>query len=133
MSQEERDQVLHQFNTEDQLPLLLLSLNAGGIGLNLVRYFIFSFLSHLSRASVVFICDPWWNPFVEEQAIDRVHRIGQTRPVSIYKLYMNNTVEVKIEELQKKKVSLVRDILDLDGEQDDNRLTINELCSFFDT
>lgn len=133
MSQEERDQVLHQFNTEDQLPLLLLSLNAGGIGLNLVRYFIFSFLSRLSRASVVFICDPWWNPFVEEQAIDRVHRIGQTRPVSIYKLYMNNTVEVKIEELQKKKVSLVRDILDLDGEQDDNRLTINELCSFFDT
>ena len=82
---------------------------------------------------MVFICDPWWNPFVEEQAIDRVHRIGQTRPVSIYKLYMNNTVEVKIEELQKKKVSLVRDILDLDGEQDDNRLTINELCSFFDT
>lgn len=133
MSQEERDQVLHQFNTEDQLPLLLLSLNAGGIGLNLVRYFIFSFPSRLNRASVVFICDPWWNPFVEEQAIDRVHRIGQTRPVSIYKLYMNNTVEVKIEELQKKKVSLVQDILDLDGEQDDNRLTINELCSFFDT
>ena len=133
MSQEERDQVLHQFNTEDQLPLLLLSLNAGGIGLNLVRYFIFSFLSRLNRASVVFICDPWWNPFVEEQAIDRVHRIGQTRPVSIYKLYMNNTVEVKIEELQKKKVSLVQDILDLDGAQQDNRLTINELCSFFDT
>ena len=70
--------------------VLLMSLKCG-VGLN------------LTEASTVILCEPWWNPFVEEQAIDRVHRIGQTRPVKIYRLSVPGTVEEHILQLQEKK------------------------------
>ena len=71
--------------------MLLVSLTAGGLGLN------------LTAADHVFILDPWWNPAVEDQAADRAHRIGQERPVMVYRLVARNTVEERILALQKKK------------------------------
>jgi SNF2 family DNA or RNA helicase len=79
--------------------LFLVSLKAGGVGLN------------LTAADYVFILDPWWNPAVEAQAIDRAHRIGQTKRVVAYRLLARNTVEEKVEQLQRKKRELVQAVL----------------------
>ena len=83
-------------NTE----LFLLSLKAGGIGLN------------LTQASEVLILDPWWNPAVEQQATDRAHRIGQTEPVTIYRFVGQNTIESKIREIHQQKTDLAYQILE---------------------
>jgi SNF2 family DNA or RNA helicase len=77
------------------LPVFLISLKAGGAGLN------------LSAADTVIHFDPWWNPAVEAQATDRAHRIGQTRVVTAYKLIARGTVEEKIMNLQQKKRALI--------------------------
>jgi superfamily II DNA or RNA helicase len=82
------------------IPVFLISLKAGGTGLNLVE------------ADTVIHYDPWWNPAVENQATDRAHRIGQTRPVFVHKLIAHSTVEQKIAELQKTKAQLARGLLD---------------------
>ncbi len=82
------------------VPLFLISLKAGGFGLN------------LTAADTVIHYDPWWNPAVENQATDRAHRIGQTKSVFIYKLITRGTVETKILDMQKQKQALVRGILD---------------------
>ena len=89
----ERQEVIDRFNAKDgsAAPVFLISLKAGGTGLN------------LATADTVFIYDPWWNPAVEDQAIDRVHRIGQGREVTVYRLLASGTVEEKILELKKKK------------------------------
>ena len=82
--------------------MFLISLKAGGHGLN------------LTAADYVFILDPWWNPAVEAQAIDRTHRIGQTRRVFAYRLIARDTVEEKIVELQKTKRDLAEAIISAD-------------------
>ena len=74
-------------------PVFLISLKAGGVGLN------------LTAADYVFLLDPWWNPAVEAQAIDRAHRIGQSRHVFAYRLIARDTVEEKIAELQQRNAS----------------------------
>ena len=74
---------------------MLMSLKAGGTGLN------------LTAADHVFLCDPWWNPAVEDQAADRAHRIGQTRPVFVYRLVAADTVEERILVLQDTKRALM--------------------------
>ena len=79
--------------------MFLVSLRAGGTGLN------------LTSASYVVLFDPWWNPAVEAQAIDRTHRIGQDRTVIAFRLIARGTIEEKIFELQQRKASLVRDVL----------------------
>ena len=89
-----RRQRVERFQTDPDCPLFLISLKAGGLGLN------------LTAASYVFILDPWWNPAVEAQAIDRAHRIGQTRHVFAYRLICEDTVEQRIIELQQKKRQL---------------------------
>lgn len=81
-------------------PVFLMSLKAGGVGLNLVE------------ADYVFLLDPWWNPAVESQAIDRVHRIGQRRAVNAYRFIAKNTVEEKILSLQQAKKSVSAEMLD---------------------
>ena len=86
-----RSAVVDGFQSVDGPPILLASLKAGGVGLN------------LTAADHVFILDPWWNPFAEDQAADRTHRIGQTRPVSIYRLVTADTVEERVLALQEKK------------------------------
>jgi SNF2 family DNA or RNA helicase len=88
-----------RFMDDPDCALFLISLKAGGHGLN------------LTAAEYVFILDPWWNPAAEAQAIDRAHRIGQTRPVFAYRLIARNTVEEKILELQKSKRELAEAII----------------------
>ncbi len=90
-STRDRAAVVESFQTDAGPPVMLISLKAGGTGLN------------LTAADHVFLCDPWWNPAVEDQAADRAHRIGQERPVMIYRLVASDTVEERILELQQRK------------------------------
>jgi SNF2 family DNA or RNA helicase len=98
-----RKERVQRFQENPDCPLFLISLKAGGHGLN------------LTAADYVFILDPWWNPAVEAQAIDRAHRLGQTRHVFAYRLICNNTVEDKIIELQKSKRDLADAIISADN------------------
>jgi SNF2 family DNA or RNA helicase len=93
-STRDRGGVVSSFQDAAGPPILLISLTAGGVGLN------------LTAADHVFILDPWWNPAVEDQAADRSHRIGQDRPVMVYRLVAGNTLEQRILELQEKKRAL---------------------------
>ena len=90
---------VNRFQEDAQCQLFLISLKAGGQGLN------------LTAADYVFILDPWWNPAVEAQAIDRAHRIGQTRQVMAYRIICRNTVEEKIVKLQESKRELAEAIV----------------------
>lgn len=95
----DRSSVVKQFNTDASITAFLLSMKAGGVGLN------------LTAADTVIIFDPWWNPAVEEQAIDRVCRIGQQSVVNVYRLRTLDTIEGKIELLQKRKRALFDSIV----------------------
>ncbi len=99
----QRQQHVERFQNDPKCPLFLISLKAGGHGLN------------LTAADYVFILDPWWNPAVEAQAIDRAHRIGQERHVFAYRLIARDTVEEKIVDLQKTKRDLADAIISADG------------------
>jgi len=99
---------VERFQSDPECKLFLISLKAGGVGLN------------LTAAEYVFLLDPWWNPAVEAQAIDRTHRIGQSQPVFAYRLIARDTVEEKVLELQQSKRALADAII---GE--DNRLLGN--------
>ena len=96
----DRGQVVERFQTDPECNLFLISLRAGGLGLN------------LTAAGYVFLLDPWWNPAVEAQAIDRAHRIGQTQPVFAYRMIARGTVEEKILELQDSKRKIVEAVLE---------------------
>ncbi len=96
-STQDRETPVRRFQA-GEVPLFLLSLKAGGVGLN------------LTAADTVFIYDPWWNPAVENQAIDRAYRIGQDKPVFIYKLVCEGTVEERIIALQKRKATLAQSV-----------------------
>ena len=98
-----RKDVVQRFQTDPDLPVFLISLKAGGVGLN------------LTSAEYVFIMDPWWNPAVEAQAIDRTHRIGQKKPVFAYRLICENTVEQRILELQSRKRDLADAVVGGEG------------------
>ena len=97
-SKEERIKLVHSFN-ENEVPLFLISLKAGGTGLNLVG------------ADVVIHYDPWWNLAAQNQATDRAHRIGQTKKVSVFKLIVKDTIEQKIIDMQNAKKDLADAIL----------------------
>jgi superfamily II DNA or RNA helicase len=99
----DRKAPVERFQTDPACGVFLISLKAGGLGLN------------LTAADYVFLLDPWWNPAVETQAIDRAHRVGQTRNVFAYRLICRNTVEEKIALLQEKKRSLAEAILEADS------------------
>ncbi len=96
---QDRKSPVQRFQKDKDCPVFLISLKAGGLGLN------------LTAADYVFILDPWWNPAVEQQAIDRAHRIGQTRHVFAYRLICKDTVEQRIAELQQKKKKLADAII----------------------
>lgn len=96
---EERGPLVEDFQKSDGPAVFLISLRAGGFGLN------------LTAASYVVLFDPWWNPAVENQAIDRTHRIGQTSKVIAYRLLVKDSIEEKIRHLQKQKKALAADIL----------------------
>jgi SNF2 family DNA or RNA helicase len=98
-----REEVVNNFQDDANASVFLISLKAGGTGLN------------LTSASYVILFDPWWNPAVEAQAIDRTHRIGQDRTVIAYRMLTRGTIEDKIWELQRRKGDMVNDILNEGG------------------
>jgi SNF2 family DNA or RNA helicase len=103
-STKNRLEIVKEFNENPKIPVFLVSLKAGGTGLNLVG------------ADTVIHYDMWWNPAMEAQATDRVHRIGQKNSVSSYKLVTLNTIEEKIVEMQKRKKGLVKKVVSCDDE-----------------
>jgi superfamily II DNA or RNA helicase len=94
-----RGEVVKEFQSNKDIKLFLISIKAGGVGLN------------LTEADYVFILDPWWNPAVEQQAIDRTHRIGQNKNVFIYKFITKDTVEEKILALQNRKRKVAESLI----------------------
>jgi len=114
---ENRGELVQKFQATEGPAIFLISLKAGGFGLN------------LTAASYVVLFDPWWNPAVENQAIDRTHRIGQTNKVIAYRLLIKNSIEEKIRELQKQKKALAQDVL---GEEKfAQSLTLDDLHFLF--
>lgn len=99
----DREKAIKAFQEQDSTRVFLISLKAGGVGLN------------LTAADYVYIVDPWWNPAVEQQAIDRTHRIGQTKSIFAYRLICKDTIEEKIMLLQERKLNLVKDLIADDG------------------
>ncbi|WP_434971226.1 SNF2-related protein [Microbacterium sp. bgisy207] len=114
-----RPAVIDQFRTGDA-PAFFVSLKAGGVGLNLVE------------ADYVILLDPWWNPAVEAQAIDRSHRIGQTRPVIVYRLISKGTIEEKVMALKTSKAQLFDRVLDTDGDAIGGGLSADDIRSLVD-
>jgi superfamily II DNA or RNA helicase len=106
-STKDRAAVVDRFQNQSEIPVFLISLKAGGVGLN------------LAAADTVFHFDPWWNPAVEDQATDRAHRIGQERAVTSYKLITRGTVEEKILALQNRK----REVIDATVESEEPLMT----------
>ncbi len=99
----DREKAIQSFQNNDEVRVFLISLKAGGVGLN------------LTAADYVYIVDPWWNPAVEQQAIDRTHRIGQTKNIFAYRMICKDTIEDKIIQLQEKKRALAREIISDDA------------------
>jgi SNF2 family DNA or RNA helicase len=95
----ERQQLVQRFQEEENLPVFLISLKAGGVGLT------------LTAADYVYLVDPWWNPAAEQQAIDRTHRIGQQNKVFAYKMICKDSVEEKILALQQRKKALAEELI----------------------
>lgn len=110
----DRASVVARFQNDPECPVFLISLRAGALGLN------------LTAADYVFVLDPWWNPAVEAQAIDRAHRIGQTRPVFAYRYIARDTVEEKILELHRDKRALAEALVGGDLEHG-GKLSLDEL------
>jgi SNF2 family DNA or RNA helicase len=119
-SSKNRLSIVKKFNEDQNIPVFLVSLKAGGTGLNLVG------------ADTVIHYDMWWNPAVENQATDRVHRIGQKNSVSSYKLVTSNTIEEKILELQNRKKGLVKKVISSD-EEAISKLTWEEVLELLQT
>jgi len=94
--------------------VFLISLKAGGVGLNLVE------------ADYVIVLDPWWNPATEAQAVDRAHRIGQTKKVMVYRLVAKDTIEEKVMSLKAAKSALVSSVLD-DGDFTSGALSADDI------
>jgi len=95
----DREKAIQNFQNDDEVRVFLISLKAGGVGLN------------LTAADYVYIVDPWWNPAVEQQAIDRTHRIGQTKNIFAYRMICKDTIEDKILQLQEKKRLLAKELI----------------------
>lgn len=114
----DREKAIHEFQNNHECRVFLISLKAGGIGLN------------LTAADYVYIVDPWWNPAVEQQAIDRTHRIGQTKNIFAYRLICKDTLEEKMLQLQEQKRTLANELV-----SDDNafmkRLTRDDIAFLF--
>jgi SNF2 family DNA or RNA helicase len=116
-STRDRAEVLRSFK-EGTAPVFLISLKAGGFGLN------------LTEADYCFLLDPWWNPATEAQAVDRTHRIGQTRNVMVYRLIAKDTIEEKVMALKERKAALFASVLD-EGNAFGGSLSANDIRELF--
>jgi hypothetical protein len=114
----EREEAIQEFQNNHDCRVFLISLKAGGIGLN------------LTAADYVYIVDPWWNPAVEQQAIDRTHRIGQTKNIFAYRLICKDTLEEKMLQLQERKRALAADLVSDDTAMM-KRLTKDDIAFLF--
>ncbi|CDR47662.1 CYFA0S36e00122g1_1 [Cyberlindnera fabianii] len=119
MNANARDDVVREFYRDDNKKLMLISLKAGNAGLT------------LTCANHVIIMDPFWNPYVEYQAQDRCHRIGQQKPVTVYRMLIKNTVEDRILDLQERKRSLIESALDPSGMKEASRLSREDIARLF--
>ncbi|KAJ4298722.1 hypothetical protein N0V88_003754 [Collariella sp. IMI 366227] len=119
MSRNARDDAVRDFTENLRTKVMLVSLRAGNAGLNLVA------------ASRIIICDPFWNPYIEMQAVDRAHRIGQQREVQVHRILVKETVEDRILDLQEKKRALVEAALDEGQSKSVGRLSERELAYLF--
>ncbi|SEM09750.1 SWIM zinc finger [Blastococcus sp. DSM 46786] len=117
-STRDRERVIDEFR-DGRAPVFLISLKAGGFGLN------------LTEADYVFVLDPWWNPAAEAQAIDRAHRIGQDKTVMVYRLVAADTIEQKVLALQERKRDLFSRVLDDDGGTLSGALTAEDIRGLF--
>ena len=115
---DERIEMVDKFNKDPDVKIFLISLKAGGTGLN------------LTGADMVIHYDPWWNLSAENQATDRAYRIGQKNNVQVYKLITSNSIEEKIQELQEKKAKLIDDVLDT-KQTFISKLSKDEIMSLF--
>eukprot|EP00054_Salpingoeca_dolichothecata_P022471 m.147435 g.147435 ORF g.147435 m.147435 type:complete len:153 (+) comp24351_c0_seq2:2182-2640(+) len=118
MAPAHRAAVIDAFNTSPQISVFLISLKAGGLALN------------LTAASRVYICDPWWNGAVESQAMDRIHRLGQYRPVVVTRMIVENSIESRIIQLQEKKNLVFESTIGMDPSAL-SRLTEDDLKFLF--
>lgn len=116
LNQQQRERVIHEFSENPSILVMLISLKAGGVGIN------------LTAASNVFLLDPWWNPAVEEQAIMRIHRIGQTKQVSIKRFIVKDTVEERMLQVQARKQRMISGAL---TDQEVRSARIEELKMLF--
>ena len=124
MSLDQRQEVLRKFRSDSRIKVILMSLKAGGQGIN------------PGAASTAFLLDPWWNPAVEEQAINRCHRIGQTRPVVVKRFVVRGTVEDNMLVLQERKRAVAADAVESNTAEDwakvaADRLGLDDLKQFF--
>ena len=119
MSRVQRDDAVIDFTENPATKVMLVSLRAGNAGLNLVA------------ASRIIIMDPFWNPYIEMQAVDRAHRIGQQNPVQVHRILVKGTVEDRILQLQDQKRSLVEAALDEGESRNLGRLSTKELAFLF--
>jgi len=117
-SSHQRDAAVRDFRSGVN-HVFLISLKAGGFGLN------------LTEADYVFVCDPWWNPAAEAQAVDRTHRIGQTRPVTVYRLVSQGTIEEKVVALQERKRELFTAVVD-EGDAFGSAIGASDVRELFD-
>ncbi|KAI1279466.1 hypothetical protein F5Y07DRAFT_387588 [Xylaria sp. FL0933] len=115
----DRDAAVDDFMKKPEVKVMLVSLRCGNAGLNLYA------------ATRVIMLDPFWNPSVEDQAIKRAHRLGQTRPVITYRILVKETVEDRIIALQEKKRQLVSDVLNAEARRGVSRLSVSELAGLF--
>ncbi|WP_299214793.1 DEAD/DEAH box helicase [uncultured Aquimarina sp.] len=111
----DRERIVNEFQENDAISLFFISLKAGGVGLN------------LTKASYVVLLDPWWNPFIEKQAIARAHRIGQKNNVMVTRFITKNTIEEKIIQLQDQKRQLSDEIIDIEAIPDYIESDLEEL------
>jgi SNF2 family DNA or RNA helicase len=118
-STKDRQGQVEDFQHTEEIRIFLISLKAGGVGLN------------LTSADYVFILDPWWNPAIEQQAIDRAYRIGQKNKVFTYKFITKNTVEEKILNMQRGKQKLANDLITTE-ESFVKNLSKEDIKSIFD-
>jgi non-specific serine/threonine protein kinase len=118
-STRDRKQAVQTFQEDNQCRIMVISLKAGGLGLN------------LTEADYIYLIDPWWNPAVEQQAIDRTHRIGQDKHIFAYKMICKDTVEEKILNLQERKKNLAEDLITAE-QSFIKKLTEEDIRAIFD-
>ena len=116
----ERQSILDRFKTDGSKHVILMSYGTGSVGLN------------LQFTNYVFLFDRWWNPAVEDQAINRAHRIGQQHPVTVTRFIMENTIEKRIAEVLERKRQLFNDLIEQNGPPPQMGLSEQEIFGLFD-